>query len=263
MVSPANFARWVRCPKPNPQASLSLFCFPYSGGSATSFAGWEHALPMDVEVCAIQLPGRENRLRETPFTDLGALVAALEEILAPQLAARPYAFFGHSLGALICFALARQLRAKGVRGPEQIFVSAHRAPQLPHPHEQIHQLPTETFIERLRTFNGTPEHVLQNKELMALLLPFIQADFAMFETYTYHEESPLDCPITAFGGISDMKVSRAELAHWRTQTRGSFELSMFAGDHFFLHSNKALLLQAVSENLVHILNQLHGQVQFQ
>lgn len=257
MVTPTT--KWVRCPKPNPGASLSLFCFPFSGGSATSFAGWEQALPMDIELFSIQLPGRENRLREAPFTRIETLIPVLEEALGPLLAARPYAFFGHSLGALICFALARQLRHSGVRGPEQLFVSAHRAPQLPHPYEPIHHLPADSFIEKLRTYNGTPEHVLQNQELMALLLPFIQADFALYENYVYTDELPLDCPIIAFGGASDTKVSRSELAHWRSQTRGTFELRMLAGDHFFLQSNKALLLQAITENLVHVLNQLHSQ----
>ncbi|HEU5382592.1 MAG TPA: thioesterase domain-containing protein [Ktedonobacteraceae bacterium] len=258
MVAPGNYAKWVRCPKPNPHASLRLFCFPYSGGSASSFYAWEQALPMDIEVCYMQLPGRENRLREPAFTEMGPLVDALEEALAPQFT-RPYAFFGHSLGALICFTLARQLRKHGKPGPEHLFVSSHRAPQLPHPHELIHDLPATAFIERLRTYNGTPESVLQNAELMALLLPVIQADFTVFETYSYTEEPPLDCPISAFGGEEDDKVSRVELAHWRTQTRNTFELRMFAGDHFFVHSNKALLLQAISQDLVHALNQLHGQ----
>jgi surfactin synthase thioesterase subunit len=251
-------AKWVRCPKPNPQASLRLFCFPYSGGSASSFYAWEQALPMDVEVCSVQFPGRENRLREVPFTEMGALVTALEEALLPQLT-RPYAFFGHSLGALVCFALARQLRKSGKPGPEHLFVSGHRAPQLPYTHELIHDLPVSTFIDKLRTYQGTSESVLQNTELMALLLPALQADFTVFETYTYAEEPPLDCPISAFGGTEDDKVSRIELAHWRVQTHNTFELRMFAGNHFFVQSNKALLLQALSQNLVQVLNQLHGQ----
>jgi medium-chain acyl-[acyl-carrier-protein] hydrolase len=123
---------WVLCPKPNPQARLRLFCFPYAGGGASRFRLWPDFLPPEVEVCAIQYPGREARLGESPFTQLSPLVQTLASALRLYLNL-PFVFFGHSLGALACFELARQLRRQGQPEPLHLFVSGRRAPQVPNP----------------------------------------------------------------------------------------------------------------------------------
>ncbi len=168
----------------------------------------------------------------------------------------PFAFFGHSLGALVSFELARQLRKQGCLGPQLLLVSSHRAPHIPDRDSHIYALPDSAFIEQLRRFNGTPESALQDQELMKLLLPLLRADLEIYETYTYTCEAPLDCTISALGGLDDWRVTREDLAAWKEQASGDFSLRMFAGDHFFLQTAPEAVLQAISQDLRRLLSRL-------
>jgi surfactin synthase thioesterase subunit len=239
--------------KPNPRARLRLFCFPYAGGGSMVFRTWAADLPSQIEVCSVRLPGREGLLREPPVTELAGIVQALALALQPLIGS-PYAFFGHSMGALISFELTRRLRRQGDRMPEHLFIAAHRAPQLPDPHPPIHQLASPEFVEQLRRLKGTPEAVLQHAELMELMLPALRADFAVCETYVYTAEPPLSCPISAFAGLEDWKANLAELGAWREQTVNTFTLHTFPGDHFFLSSARLALLRAIAQDLRVVLS---------
>lgn|SRR5882724_5978868 len=247
-VRSASTNQWVTFPLPLPQARLRLFCFPYAGGNSLIYRTWSSGLPATVEVCAIQLPGHGNRLREPPFDRITPLVRALAPQLSPYLN-KPFAFFGHSLGALISFELARLLRKESRRQPVHLFVSGHSAPQIKDAEPRTFDLPTAAFIEELRRLNGTPKEVLEHPELIGLMTPILRADFAISQTYQYVNEAPLDCHLTAFGGLQDADVSREHLEAWRTQTRANFNLRMFPGDHFFLNSSRPALLQALSLEL--------------
>jgi|GEM_PF-2351605 len=235
---------WVIRPQPNPRARLRLLCFPYAGAGGSVFYPWIKELPSDIELCAIQLPGRENRLRESPLTHLKPLIQTLVPLLKPYLDL-PFALFGHSMGALVSFELFRELRRQNYPLPIHLFVSSRNAPQLTDLQRPIHRLPDSQFIEQIRHFNGIPDEILQNTKLMQQFLPVLRADFAMLETYFYANEPPLDCPITTFGGLEDSKVSQAGLAAWDKQTKAEFNLQMFAGDHFFLHSVREKLLRTI------------------
>lgn len=248
---------WVTCPRPRPQARLHLFCLPYAGGGASIYRAWPDDLPPEVEVCPIQLPGRESRFQEPAFARLALLVPALAHALRPYVRL-PYALFGHSMGALLSFELARQFHRQGEPGPAHLFVSAFRAPQFPDPEPPLHDLPENAFIAELRRLSGTPEEVMRNTELMHLMVPMLRADFAIHETYGYTEEDPLACPISAFGGQQDNEVSYEELMGWREQTAIAFTLRMLPGTHFFIHSSRALLLRAVSDDLAQLLSQGPG-----
>lgn len=228
-----------------------MFCFPYAGGGASIYRGWAAALPADLEVCPVQLPGRESRLRDQPFDRLGPLIEAAADALGPHFGV-PFVFFGHSMGAMIAFELARELRRRGRPLPLHLFVAGRRAPQLPAREEPIHDLPDEEFFEELRRLNGTPEEVLQHAELMRLLTPILRADFAVNETYELTPEEPFDFGISAFGGLGDEEVTREDLAAWQAHTRGRFRLRMLPGDHFFLHSARDLILEAAARDLAEI-----------
>ena len=252
MTAVPNANAWLVYPRPNPQARLRLFCFPYAGGGASIYRLWPSELPPDVEVCSIQPPGRENRLREKPFTHIFPMTQTLVQVLQPHLDA-PFAFLGYSLGTLAGFELARELRRQRAPGPVHLFVGGRRAPQIPDPEPPIFNLPEPEFVVELRRLSGTPEAVLQHPELMQLLIPVLRADFAINETYPYTPEPPLDCPITAFGGLEDEEASQEDIGAWREQTRGSFRLQMFPGGHFFLNDSRAALLKSISEDLYRYL----------
>lgn len=239
---------WVTQPQPNPAARLRLFCFPYAGSGASVFRTWVSGLPSEVELCPVQLPGRENRLREDPYTTLPSLIEPLEQNLHPFLDI-PFAFFGHSLGALISFELARYLRRLHRSLPVYLFVSGHHAPQISDPHPPLCHLLDDQFIEELRRLKGTPEEILRNMDAMQTLLPLLRADFALRETYVYTEEDPLAIPISAFGGTLDERAPQQSLSAWHEQTLSTFTLRAFAGGHFFLHSSRSLLLQAILHDL--------------
>lgn len=239
---------WIVCRKPNPAARLRLFCLPYAGSGVSIFRTWPDGLPSDVEVCPIQLPGRGSRMAETPFTRMAPLVQALSQALRPLLD-KPFAIFGHSLGAIIGFELACELRRQSGPPPVHLFVSAHRAPRIPLRDRLIHALPDGEFLDELRHLNGIPEQVLAEAELMRLMLPILRADFAVFETFRDTAGPPLDCPISAFGGLRDDRVAPADLAAWRERTAGPFARRMFPGDHFFMNTARPLLLQALSQDL--------------
>jgi len=248
MKNTFTFNSWVTYTNPNPQASLRLFCFPYAGGGVQSFRTWSVSLPSTVEICPVELPGRGSLISLTPFTRLLPLVQAIAQTLLPHLD-KPFAFFGHSMGALISFELARLLSTQHDLHPVHLFVSSCRAPQIPDPDPPIHALPEPEFIQELRQLNGTPEAVLEDNELMELLLPILRTDFEVVETYTYTQGSLLNCPITALSGLQDSKISYSDLEAWQTQTNASFSSKLFPGDHFFLNSSQLLLLEFLSKEL--------------
>ena len=247
MSGPSSLAAWTVVPKPSIDPSVRLFCFPYAGGSATIYRSWADVFPPAIEVHCVQLPGREWRLKEPPFDHLEPLVAELIDVVDGST---PYALFGHSLGALIAFELARALRREGRPGPARLLVSAHRAPQLPREEPDIHDADDEVFAAGLKTLRGTPEELLANEELMELLLPILRADFAIAETYDYYDEPPLSCAITAFGGLADHVTTREKLEPWRAQTSGDFVLRMIPGGHFFVNESRDLILRAVFQDLM-------------
>ncbi len=238
--------------RPNLQAQARLFCFPYAGANAAVFRGWGDQLPQAVEIMPVEIPGRGARLRESPYDSLSALVETLSRSLVPYMD-KPFAFFGHSMGALISFELARQLRRQKEREPVQLFISGHVAPQVPRNHKCLHTLPEQELIAELRNLNGTPEEVLRNRELMQLLLPVVRSDFKVCETYQFTYEPPLDCPITAFGGLHDPDVTQENLEAWSEQTASTFNVHLIAGNHFYFQSNQAVFLKTLAYEVAQML----------
>jgi medium-chain acyl-[acyl-carrier-protein] hydrolase len=240
--------RWFACFKPRPAAKIRLFCLPYAGGSPLVFRNWAQRLPPSIEVCPVQLPGRGNRLKERPFTNMSDLVPAVAAALTNYLD-KPFALFGHSLGAVTCFELTRRFAATHLPGPLHLLVAGCNAPQMRSEVPSMYNRPDSEFIEYLRELRGTPPEVLQHTDMLRLMLPMLRSDFEVSETYEYSVQPPVNCPITALGGTEDVEVTEAGLQAWREHTVESFAVDLLPGDHFFLHASEAKLVDILSRVL--------------
>ena len=242
---------WLRLLKSDPHAKVRLFCFSYAGAGASAYRSWAAAPFEHVELVAVQLPGRETRLREAPFTAVTPLVATLARELAPFLDGKPFVFFGHSMGALLSYELTRELRRQGKPMPRALFVSGRRGPDTaPEPDDQLrHLMSDDDLIAEVRDMNGTDDGVMQHSELLELLLPIFRADFSVCENWRHEQEHPLEIPIHALGGADDPGVSRDHLQAWERQTGGKYTLDMFEGGHFYVHDAREQLLDRVGTYL--------------
>jgi len=238
----------LKCFHPRPGARLRLFCFPWAGVGASAFYSWLTHLPGEVELTAIQYPGREDRLGETPLRRLSPLLELLIRDLTTYCD-RPFAFFGHSMGALVAFELTRELMRAGLPAPGHLFVSGRQAPQLPEPRAPILDLPDAEFIAELQQrYGGVPEAIARDPELSAIFLPAIRADLELVYAYAYEPGPALDCGISAFGGTED-RIGREHLEGWRLQTSGPFRLHLLSGDHFFLTARTEEVVRRVTEDM--------------
>lgn len=241
---------WFQYTRISQRGRVRLFCLPYAGGGASIYHQWGALLPPEVELYPVQLPGREKRWQEAAYTQLPELIPPLAQGLLPYLD-KPFALFGHSMGALIGFELTRYLRRNHLPLPLRLFISAHRAPHLPYSQERVHKLSHEEMLTRLEKLGTVSQELLANEEVMQFYVPLLQADFSICERYVYQEEAPLACPIAVFGGLLDERVSSQELAAWDQQSGGVLERQMFPGDHFFLQTSQDQLLQKISQALLH------------
>ncbi|MCU1272604.1 MAG: Thioesterase, partial [Bryobacterales bacterium] len=242
---------WFPSIKGAAEAQLRLFCFPFAGGGASAFRGWAEHLSPGVALVPARLPGRETRLAEPPFDSMEPLIEALAEAISPQLE-KPFAFFGHSLGAVIAFELARWLQTRGRPLPRALFVSGARAPQFRRGHVPPPPPSDDELLQELKRLEGISRDLLDNQELLQLALPILRADTAIYRNYIYADAPPLDCDIRAYGGNDDRRITRSEIEAWSEQTTRSFSCEMFPGGHFFIRSHEAEFLKALSSDLSRI-----------
>lgn len=243
---------------PQPKPALRLFCFANAGGSTGQFRSWGAMLPASVEVCAVQLPGQGMRMRETPYTRTAPLAKDLADNIEPLLTV-PFALFGYSVGGLIAYELARELRRRDHLAAH-LFIAARRAPHLPVTSSPIHHLPDTAFIEALQhRYNGIPATILQEPDMLALFLPVLRKNFELLETYAYVPDRPLDCPISAFGGHQDLTVNADQIAAWEEHTTSRFSSQMFSGGHFFLQDHLDAVLQTMNSDLSRLLDSKDGE----
>ncbi|UFP94711.1 thioesterase II family protein [Gloeobacter morelensis] len=225
-------AEWFRWCTPNPGARLRLFCFPHAGCGASVYREWRTQLPEAIEVRPCQLPGRENLTRLPMPPRLPELIDIWVSVLAPHLD-RPFAFFGHSMGALVSFELARQLRRQHLPLPVCLLVASRRAPQLSSPMPTGDLLSEEALLAWVRKVGGTPEALLAHPKWREHYLGILRADLRLSEHYLYRPEPPLDCPLFVYGGTHDTVVTHPQLSAWREQTASTFALQMLPGGHIF------------------------------
>ena len=224
---------------------LRLFALPFAGGNAASYGQWKLHLPDWIAFSPVHLPGRERRLMEPPLDDIQPLLAELVPAIEPWLD-RPFALFGHSMGAILAYELATALHARGLPGPELLIVSGHGAPNLPRRFRTISHLPAPEFVAAVMELGGLPQALLEESELLSLILPALRADFRLCENYAWFARPPLPYSIMALGGRTDPIAGPTELESWRTMTSRSLTCERFEGDHFFInHSTAAVVARVV------------------
>ena len=239
---------YCKCWKPSPRPAIRLFCFPHAGGGPTAYSSWAEQLPAKIEVCGIRYPGRETLWRETPCEEIQELAQLLTDELTPYFDV-PCAFFGHSLGALVAFEMARLLRRRSMPAPLHLYVSAHCAPDVQSPNMRLGGLSDEKLIDAIRNLEGTPTTVLQAADMLEVLLPTIRADLTMVERYQYVAEPPLACAMTALGGDRDKSVDPNGLKLWAHHTSGGFSVELLNGGHFYLETARETVLDLLKRDL--------------
>jgi surfactin synthase thioesterase subunit len=236
---------WIVRPSRIAAPRLRLFCFPYAGKGPSVFVPWAAILPRDFEVCGMQLPGKEGRIREQPATSLLQVVRQAVNAIVPYLD-RPFALVGHSLGSLMAFEAAREIRSR--RGPDPLclFVSGRHGPRVAPTPNHFHLLPDDELLDSLESRYGPiPASVRADPDLLALFLPALRADLAMIDRYEYVPQPLLSCPIVAFAGTDDPVASIAGVKRWGEETADRFRFQIFPGDHFFINTKRPSLLEAM------------------
>lgn len=245
--------KWFVCPQIQPDARSRIFLFPYAGGGPSVFRSWSAQLPDNIESHIAHYPGRGSRFNETPVRSLIALTSDLSQAIQPLLD-KPYTFFGHSLGGLVAFELARHLRQNGLPQPSAIFISACGAPHIPDTQPPIHALPKSGFINSLKRLNGIPNEIINNTEVLDLFLPTVRADLELIERYEHKTDRPLDVPILALGGLDDHRISRERLEGWADHTSTGFRSTYFPGDHFFINTARDTVIASIVREIDTLTN---------
>ncbi|MFC4535657.1 thioesterase II family protein [Sphaerisporangium dianthi] len=230
-------ALWIHRYHPSPAASRRLVCFPHVGGSASAYFWLSKSLAPAYEVLAIQYPGRQERRREPVALSLHALVDQVFEALRGQVAP-PFAFFGHSMGALVAFEVARRSAAAGEPGPSLLVVSGRRAPSTG-PEKRFDVDDENMLVAELRRMGGTAEQFIRDEEVRAMILPVARADYRALHAYVPQPDSVVDTPILALVGDNDPVTTLEEAKAWSAHSTSTCELRVFPGGHFYLESAKA------------------------
>lgn len=222
-----------------------VFCFPYAGGNAAAFTDWSRFLPPGCDLCAVQFPGRANRLADAAFRDMSKLISTLLDEIRPHLD-RPAIFFGHSLGAIVAFELARRLAGFGTL--KHLIVSGCRAPaSWPSPKsKKLAGLDGDEFLAALKLHDGISKEVLKRETLLRFFLPILKADFDLIGSYRYAAGEALDMPLTVLGGRNDLLTPAESLAAWQTECRRPIALHLFEGDHFFIEQQREPVLSLIA-----------------
>lgn len=232
---------------PNTSERLRIFCFPYAGGGASTYRNWNTYLKPGMKCYPIQLPGRENRISETPYREMDTLVKDVVSALVPYLDTN-YILFGHSMGAKIACEVGGALEHyNNVQNPCHLIVSGSQAPHIPDPNP-LHNLPEDKFIEGLKQYSGMSQEFLENKELMKLFMPLFRADFVLDETYTFKKRN-FSFPISALYGSQDVGSEPETDESWSEYTHKTYDKKIFQGDHFFIKSQEREVVQYICQKL--------------
>ncbi|MEW1693765.1 thioesterase II family protein [Streptomyces sp. NPDC091265] len=240
---------WIRGYRPRPDAALRLVCFPHAGGSATAYHPWASAFGPDIDVLAVQYPGRQDRHAEPLVHDLQELADLALPAVRDAVEGRPFALFGHSMGAALAFEVTRRLEAQG-DGPSLLAVSGRRAPSLPATSGgPVHHLDDDAVVAHLQDLSGTDPRLLEDPDVREMILPVVRADLRAVETHRSAPGTTVDAPVLSLTGADDPWTSVAEARGWSAHTTGDFSLRVFPGGHFYLAEHQAEVVAHLSEEL--------------
>ncbi|MFC0861433.1 thioesterase II family protein [Sphaerimonospora cavernae] len=241
---------WIHRLTPAGGAAVRLYCFPFAGGSASAYRPWAALFPPDVELAAVQLPGRQERYSEPAVTDLRSLVPDISRAIAADLDGRPYGLYGHSMGTILAYEVAVELARAGAAKPELLAVSGRRAPHAVDPDfVPYHQMPDEAFLHKIEALGGIAPELAEHRDLLDLMLPVLRADFTAVETYQARPQEPLVCRILVFSGDADPHAPRDGLERWRELSTAGTSIHIYPGGHFFLWEHSADLIARISDTL--------------
>lgn len=246
-----NYTKAVKHFNTNVKNKIRLIIFPYAGGSASVFKQWGNSLSTDIEICSIQLPGREDRYQEKPFTEIESYIKEFSGYFQ-GLSDLPFVFFGHSLGALFCYEVCRYLEKNDLPLPLHVFISGASPPRKFETNE-IKEYNDEELKKELISLNGIPEEFKKNENLLKLFLPVIRSDIALLETYDYKDDYKFSMPISVFGGALDRSVPVADLQEWNRLSDDYCKIYTFTGDHFFIFSEQDKLLSEINREMKYLL----------
>ncbi len=241
----ADTSRWLTSQADGPDVMLRVFCLPHAGGGRAAFRAWTRDQLPGVDVCAIQLPGRDDRAGEPPPTGVVPLAQALAPVLLPYLDV-PYALVGNSVGALVAYELGRRLQQQYCLPPLRLVAAASRPPGAAAGLPPVTELTDDELVEDVRRrFGGIPDEIACRPDYLRAFLPALRADLAMSQAYVPPPGPLLTCPVTAVAGAEDLVISRADLAGWGAVTAGDFASVELPGDHFALLGHRDRLLGPV------------------
>ncbi|MFE9796948.1 thioesterase II family protein [Streptomyces goshikiensis] len=247
MIDKQNADGWIRRYHAADESPIRLVCLPHAGGSASFYYPMSQALAPEVDVLSVQYPGRQDRRHEPGITDIGVYADAVTSALVPWLD-RPLALFGHSMGAVLAFEVARRLEREHRFDPVHIFASGRRSPSSHRP-ETVHLRDDDGIVAEMRELSGTNAAILGDEEILRMVLPAIRSDYTAIENYRAEPEDTVDTPITVLTGESDPRTSREEAEAWRGHTRAAFDIHSYSGGHFYLAQHQPQILKVVSEEL--------------
>ncbi|MFC9293569.1 thioesterase II family protein [Streptomyces sp. NPDC057011] len=230
------------------RGGVRLFCFPHAGGAASTFTPLSRELSGSVDVLAAQYPGRQDRRREEPVADIGRLADALADAVLVQAEEEPYAFFGHSMGAVLAYETARRIVRRQAAGPLRLFLSGRGAPAAT-PDARDRLRTDADIIAAIRSLGGTAPKAVEDPELRAMVMPALRADYRAIGAYAWEPGEPLDIPFTVLIGDSDPVVGVAEADAWRDFTTAPASTKVFAGGHFYLDAHIEEVARTVTEAL--------------
>jgi surfactin synthase thioesterase subunit len=227
---------------------ITLFCFPFAGGSKYSLHFLKKVLPPNISCHFLEYPGRGTRIKEDFSQDIHEVVDDLYVAMAPLLH-KPYALYGHSMGAKVAYLIAQKIRKEGQRAPLHVFISGTDAPSVPSKNGPRHLLPKEEFVAAVKDLGGLPDEILKNDELLEYFEPILRADFRASETYTHVHATPLPTPFTVMVGDKE-DMEDEDILEWQSETSVPLKLYKFPGNHFFIYQNEKEIGKVIEASLV-------------